>query len=340
MLLKDSRSCFRRPQGCRPLQGFTLIELLVVIAIIAVLIALLLPAVQQAREAARRTQCKNNMKQIGLALHNYHDTHDCFPMGETTTQADDPLTGHSVHVEILPYMDLANIYNRFNFSHSTWLCCGITDPVHAAAIQTKIPAFLCPSSTHAPSANYSAGTPELNKQGIAEYEAIMGSDRYPHRCPPSNGRDEEQKSIGGMFNFNIKYSLRDCTDGSSNTMAFGEYSHKAPGQNYGSLGSHHDATHAWAMGYTFYNCTGRGGDYAYGLRVIAYPPNSRAYRQYAWTEVPVHNTITKAALKSGHVGGVHTLLCDGSVRFISDSIDLTTYKNLADRADGNALGEF
>lgn len=74
--------------------------------------------------------------------------------------------------------------------------------------------------------------------------------------------------------------------------------------------------------------------------MIAYPPNSRAYRQYAWTDIPVHNTITKAALKSGHVGGVHTLLCDGSVRFISDSIDLTTYKNLADRADGNALGEF
>ena len=183
----------------------TLVTMRMTTVVIIILIALLLPAVHQAREAARRTQCKNNMKQIGLALHNYHDTHGCFPMGETTTQADDPLTGHSVHVEILPYMDLANIYNRFNFSHSTWLCCGITDPVHAAAIQTKIPGFLCPSSTHGPGALYATSTPELNKQGIAEYQGIMGSDRYPHRCPASTGRVLEQKSIGGMFNFNIKF---------------------------------------------------------------------------------------------------------------------------------------
>src|SRR3954451_15240789 len=95
----------------RSKRGFTLIELLVVIAIIAVLIALLLPAVQQAREAARRTQCRNNLKQIGLALHNYHDAHKIFPPGETSNGTDDPLYGHGPGVDILPYIDQATVYN-------------------------------------------------------------------------------------------------------------------------------------------------------------------------------------------------------------------------------------
>ncbi len=99
--------------------AFTLIELLVVIAIIAVLVALLLPAVQQAREAARRTQCRNNLKQIGLALHNYHDSHTIFPPGETSNQTDDPLYGHGPGVDLLPYIDQANVYNKFNFTTGT-----------------------------------------------------------------------------------------------------------------------------------------------------------------------------------------------------------------------------
>src|SRR5687768_15643540 len=97
-------------------RGFSLIELLVVIAIIGLLVALLLPAVQSAREAARRTDCRNRLHQIGLALHNYHDAHRVFPPAETSTSLDDAFSGHAVHVDILPYIDQANVYNKFNFN--------------------------------------------------------------------------------------------------------------------------------------------------------------------------------------------------------------------------------
>src|SRR6188768_3507660 len=127
--------------------GFTLIELLVVIAIIAILIALLLPAVQQAREAARRTQCKNHLKQMGLALHNYHDAHQVFPPGATScipcaAYQTDGRTGHALYADILPYMDQAPLYNRLN-----WVIPGYAyyspsiDLNHENAVKTVIPAY-------------------------------------------------------------------------------------------------------------------------------------------------------------------------------------------------------
>lgn len=127
--------------------GFTLIELLVVIAIIAILIALLLPAVQQAREAARRTQCKNHLKQIGLAMFNYESTFTRFPLpvyyslGNGTAGYGGNLTSSVWSLSILPYLDQANAYNLYNFSYSAF------DPINAAAGQTKISPYLCPSAS-------------------------------------------------------------------------------------------------------------------------------------------------------------------------------------------------
>ena len=128
-------------------RGFTLIELLVVIAIIAVLIALLLPAVQQAREAARRTQCKNNMKQFGLGLHNYHDVHNRFPLPAVFNFG--PGVGSGVggmetsnvwSLSILPFLDQAPVYNIYNFNLSAY------EPSNAAAVQAKLAAYICPST--------------------------------------------------------------------------------------------------------------------------------------------------------------------------------------------------
>jgi len=327
--------------------GFTLIELLVVIAIIAVLIALLLPAVQQAREAARRTQCKNNMKQIGLALHNYHDAFNQFPPSETTTAQNQPQYAHAIQVEMLPYIDQANVYNLFDFSAGTWPAGAVVTfpPNHFQACQSKIPIYRCPSSGHAPTTNYSgyAGQTgagdryaQLNFFGISEYEPIMGSDNFLDPRTSSFPRNW-QKSNGGVFQINGNKGIRDIKDGSSNTLAFGEYSDSAPGQNWSPYESHQDVTHPWAMGYTTSNV---GGSFAYGPRTIAHPPNSRAYWQYSWTQTPIWLTITQASLKSAHTGGVHILLCDGSARFLSDNIDLTTLRNLADRRDGNPIGDY
>lgn len=327
--------------------GFTLIELLVVIAIIAVLIALLLPAVQQAREAARRTQCKNNMKQIGLALHNYHDVANRFPPGATTTALDDAITAHAPHVDILPYLDQVNVYNQINFSMEFWMCCGNYNQTHAKALKTVLPAYLCPSSSASQTANYNnvggAGSyPDLNAEAIAEYQPIQGSINFPSPCAPSAGRASELKSIGGVFLDDGNKGLRDITDGASNTMLFGEFSDANPaGEGFSQYRSHQDATIPWGMGYTFFKCTGLHGDYAYGPRVVASGPNQSYYRAYSFNKVPpIFPTTSQAALKSAHIGGVHALMGDGAVRFISTSINASTMMNLADRADSNVLGDF
>ena len=127
---------FRRSPNQFRRSGFTLIELLVVIAIIAILVSLLLPAVQQAREAARRTQCKNNLKQIGLAMHNYHDVYSCFP----NVNANNTLSGGSTFTSILPMIDGANAYNLYDFNRSN------SDPVNVQVTSQQLPFYLCPSS--------------------------------------------------------------------------------------------------------------------------------------------------------------------------------------------------
>jgi prepilin-type N-terminal cleavage/methylation domain-containing protein len=142
-------------------RGFTLIELLVVIAIIAILIALLLPAVQQAREAARRTQCKNNLKQIGLALHNYHDAHDCFPFGWGGTRPATGSPGYSAISQLLPFFDQAPLYNTINFSLP------LTDPANDVPRRQELPILRCPSDFD---------NPQPNAGGAINYMANKGSN--------------------------------------------------------------------------------------------------------------------------------------------------------------------
>jgi len=211
-------------------RGFTLIELLVVIAIIAVLIALLLPAVQSAREAARRAQCVNNMKQIGIALHNYHTANDTFPSGaafqpqnSTGGQCDGGGPDYamwdswSAQGLMLGYMEQTPIYNAANFSWSPQGTLG--QPINSTAVDRIISAYLCPSDTNAGG----------GRQNINDYAASFGTSTgaltswTDGAAPPKGSCWQKPAGSAGLFTFGIAYGIRDCLDGSSNTIAYSEW---------------------------------------------------------------------------------------------------------------------
>jgi prepilin-type N-terminal cleavage/methylation domain-containing protein/prepilin-type processing-associated H-X9-DG protein len=209
----------------RSRRGFTLIELLVVIAIIAVLISLLLPAVQSAREAARRAQCTNNLKQIGLAMHNYHTANNTFPPG--TAASYNTLNGNTACIAgmgwsaqslMLSYLEQAPLYNAANFS---------LDPIQAnsgngantTAVYTRLAAFICPSDNNAGLQTGGTGSPLLNNyyasEGTTDYSNAGTNNNPPPNCNGGTGST-------GLFYYAISYGIQQITDGTSNTVAFSE----------------------------------------------------------------------------------------------------------------------
>jgi prepilin-type N-terminal cleavage/methylation domain-containing protein/prepilin-type processing-associated H-X9-DG protein len=206
-------------------QGFTLIELLVVIAIIAVLIALLLPAVQAAREAARRSQCVNNMKQIGLALHNYVSSHESFPLGGNPNNAGPgDLTwapggfqwgAWSAQAMMLPYLEQGPIYQSINFSYEAWGADGGGQNSNFTAVANRIEAFLCPSAR--PPVDAMGTQNGVNKiwPGNSYFASVGSSVMWRG--------DESPKPNGCFANSGVPSALRDITDGTSNTIVFGEF---------------------------------------------------------------------------------------------------------------------
>jgi len=199
----------------RPRSGFTLIELLVVIAIIAVLIALLLPAVQAAREAARRAQCNNNLKQIGLALHNYHSAANTFPMGSslnyTPSYGFGGWANWSVHSLLLPYLEQSPLYNAANFILDAGLDDGTSDAVNSTVYLTRFAGFLCPSDAE-------AGVKNINSyRGSIGTTVVQG---VPSQQVSGLFSMSSQKNNYGGANPTI--GLANVTDGASNTIAFGE----------------------------------------------------------------------------------------------------------------------
>ena len=346
--------------------GFTLIELLVVIAIIAILIALLLPAVQQAREAARRTQCRNNLKQLGLAMHNYHDVHSIFPIGHqwrpygapSATLANGAGTpggcGWGWSAFLLPFLDAGNLYNQFNFNMSMADCfCTFGAPdlsfgpeQNKPLVATPMPWARCPSST-APEA-YGWGTapdPDFLTLAVTSYKGCTGAYNGGHGRVPEQG----SQWTNGLFFRDSNITIRDISDGTSNTIMVGESNWATwlpPGNNtqygarlYGIVRPH-------------------TGNAKSGSNVLM----SQAF--HPMNPPPTLGGTVSESFHSPHTGGVFFLFSDGSVQFLSENIQHTqhdwgpgstattafdaanggvgfgTYQRLAARNDGLVIGDF
>jgi prepilin-type N-terminal cleavage/methylation domain-containing protein/prepilin-type processing-associated H-X9-DG protein len=340
-------------------RGFTLIELLVVIAIIAVLIALLLPAVQAAREAARRAQCTNNLKQIGLALHNYHSGNDSFPMGASLAVQNLPKTylakqNWSWLAAMLPQTEASALYNAINFNFgvdtSTSTSCYA---VNRTVINSQVRGFLCPSDPNA-GGTYKNSCNYYGSVGTTTNLTSAGAGASSLAAYPTTG----------LFGMQVCYGIRNCTDGTSNTIAASEGSvgNSASGAKTKDVGLFNvtgipsgailpDAeasipntqaglqacNAAWQAGSKSNVDAVRGmiwaqGVMAYTLFNTVAPPNSTSWS--FCSNIGSAGFTNYSEADSYHSGGVNALMADGSVRFIKSSINLLTWMSLGTKANG------
>jgi prepilin-type N-terminal cleavage/methylation domain-containing protein len=317
----------------RKRSGFTLIELLVVIAIIAILIALLLPAVQQAREAARRTQCKNNLKQLGLAIHNYHDTYRKLPVLTHRDQANNAAGaegGWAWSVSLLPFIDQAPMYNSLTAGNLT-LKQAANIPAMLTLMRTPLPAFRCPSDVGEEVNTNRPYTTLVSGQTIS-----FATSNYP-AC---NGN---QFNTGMFVEYNNQsVNFRDVIDGLSNTIAVAE---RRMRQLEALQGTTHESP--WAA--IWVGCKDEGKT-PQAQNNNAIRGNTQFRLQDGRCDA---NNDAQEGFSSEHEGGIHALLGDGAVRFLSENIDyrpyaadpapeanMGTYNRLGHKKDGFVIGEF
>ncbi|PQO43752.1 DUF1559 domain-containing protein [Blastopirellula marina] len=295
-------------------RGFTLVELLVVIAIIGVLIALLLPAVQQAREAARRMSCTNNLKQIGLASHNYHDTFRQFSTVEFGSVAYANLSGASYFAAILPFLEQSNAYQLYDPSLSN------SDPYNVTVTGQKIEAFLCPSAAQRREVG---GTCDAGR-AEGHYAVNVGSEA-------ASAYAGAGQQLNGAIVYGIssptKTAFRDMTDGTSNTLLVGESAYNLPDYTFSSgscAGSPRYSFTYWANPYP--------SSIAFSTETLYNPKDKQG--DGIWDSSWTH------AFRSEHSGGAQFVFVDGSVHFVADTIDATTLDALATRNGGEVIGEY
>jgi prepilin-type N-terminal cleavage/methylation domain-containing protein/prepilin-type processing-associated H-X9-DG protein len=300
-----------------PRQGFTLIELLVVIAIIAVLIGLLLPAVQKVRSAAARMKCQNNLKQIGLALHNYHDANQSFPPGVKSVhvsdwgETDTPGWGWAAHM--LPHVEQDNLFRTIRFDLS------IADPRNAAARVTSVPVFLCPSDAAQPTFTaFTVGADEKPGAPICDVAAA----NYLGMSTTDDFVDSNTFTISwnGVLYPNSRVRLTDVTDGTSQTFAVSERN-----QRHGQV--------------TWVGAVPGAGSFATETSVepdenialtLGYVGDANKPGEVGGSWASTHHT-------SAHGVGANFLFCDGHVRFLTPSINFATFQALATRAGGEVV---
>lgn len=353
----------------RARRAFTLIELLVVIAIIAILIALLLPAVQQAREAAKRTQCKNNMKQIGLALHNYHDTFGVFPPGailrdtngerltDPCVMKGDPQNdaGAPWSVLVLPYLEQANLYNTF-VPEGAWysrfdLRSGVAVPANFAAQDVDSPvAYRCPSNPNSSKERYILTYYGCEGGGLTEqlvvYQDNSGVKMNPTGpCYSTDATNPKARIFwdNGIMYGNSNTSISEIRDGTSNTILVGEQMYVGLRKVYTDFTGSGNSFHwTWAAGARAHNsCCPNWSSLTATFDGINNPTFTYTHAQaLAIGGAARAHTQQMMAYSSWHTGGAHMLFGDGSATFLSENMDLGTYRLLGPRADSMIIGEF
>jgi prepilin-type N-terminal cleavage/methylation domain-containing protein/prepilin-type processing-associated H-X9-DG protein len=289
-LTSGRRSCFRH--------GFTLIELLVVIAIIAILIALLLPAVQQAREAARRTQCKNNLMQLGIAMHNYEMAFEIMPSGTVNLTGPIRNLEEGYHMswlaQLLPAMEQASLFGMINFNESVYA------PANTGARVAPIATFQCPSDNR-------------QSAGSSSYAGCFGGDDVAI-----------DMNNNGLLFLNSGVGYQEIRDGASNTILAGE---KIIPMGFKDLG--------WMSG-TMATLRNTGVAINAGWDI----GGPRTTRGGSIAPLQAPSDTATSGYSSQHTGGAQFVFADGSVRFLSENIDLKTYSHLGNREDLSALEEF
>jgi len=348
--------------------GFTLIELLVVIGIISLLASLLLPAVQNARESARKTQCKNHLKQIGLALHEYMDSFGTFPIGAVFADTpagntqDPEVRGSSFFVSILPWLDQGNAYRRLNFAAPGGVAAVTTpgNPNGSVLDGLSVPIYQCPSSTLSPTVPASV-LPSVTLQ-TTDYIGISGAAfrngavtpdaEYVAGCSGPNAGSI--LGTNGLLMENSAVEMKDIQDGSSMTLLVGEQSSATIPQTCATCGSTPTielvedetirssyfgsvwggTTHADALqpGQSRPTC-----HFVYNITTIRFGINMNGAVNVAGGGPVVISGGAHTPLTSVHPGGANVVFADGGVRFLAEYIDFTTLLALADRQDGNVL---